>query len=424
MHKLNDEKVQSIIDMEYDRQSNELEMIASENYVSKEVMMAYSNVFTNKYSEGYIWKRYYWWQENVDKIEALAQERALNIFDLNPNNWHVNVQALSWGPANLAVYLWLLKPWDTILWMDLSAGGHLSHWHKLNWSWVYYNIVSYWVREDNNLIDYDEVEKKALEHKPSLILAWFSAYPRNIDWSKFSEIADKVESKHWYRPILMADIAHIAWLIAWKQISSPFEYFDIVTSTTHKTLRWPRWWVIYCKTEYQKEIDRGVFPGIQWWPHEHIIAAKAVAFGEILNSDFANYAKNVIENAQILSSELINKWYNVITWWTDNHIVILDVTEKNNQDTWVAGKEVEEILESVWISVNKNMIPFDKRKPLDPSWLRLWTAAITTRWLGKEEMIKLANIIDEAILNLNNTKKLQELKLKVSNICNKFPLKY
>lgn len=424
MFNLLDKEVQSIIDLEYGRQQNELEMIASENYVSKEVMQSYSNVFTNKYSEWYIWKRYYWGQEYVDKIEWLAVERALKIFNLSKECRWVNVQPLSWWPANAAVYLWLLKPWAKILWMDLSSWWHLSHWHKLNISWLYYNIISYWVDKNTFLIDYDDILEKALKEKPDLILAWFSAYSRQIDWSMFSDIADKVYDKHWYRPILMADIAHVAWLIAWNVYSWPFEYFDIVTSTTHKTLRWPRWWLIYYKLDYKNEINRWLFPWLQWWPHEHIIAAKAVAFWEILNWDFESYAKKVVANAKLISDALIEKWWNIITWWTDNHIILLDVTVRNGENTNIWWKIAEIVLEKVWISTNKNMLPFDDRSPMDPSWIRLGTPAITTRWLWKTEMLELARIIDTALVNNSNDNILNELREQVKIICNKFPLSY
>lgn len=439
MYILKDQEVQNLINKEFERQQNELEMIASENYVSKEVMMAYSNVFTNKYSEGYPGKRYYGWNQVVDEVEVLCQQRALQIFKLDSTIWGVNVQPLSGSPANLAVYLWVLNPHDKILWMSLDDGGHLSHGHPLNASGLYYQIIPYWVNEQTHLIDYDVLLEKALREKPQLILAWFSAYPRNIDWKKFSQVADEVEKLHGYRPILMADIAHIAWLIAWEVIEWPFEYFDIVTTTTHKTLRWPRWALIYFrnkeftknwKTEtLEKAINRWVFPGLQWWPHEHIVAAKAIAFGEILNWDFKDYAKRVVENAKVLAEELVARWWPVFTDGTDNHIVLLDVTHYYDKDdewisTWITWKIAEKTLEHIWISVNKNKFPFDPRWALDPSWLRLWTPAITTRGLWVEEIRQIADIISEALMSSRNEEKLNELKAQVLAICKKFPLNY
>lgn len=437
MINLKDQEIQNLINKEFQRQQDELEMIASENYVSADVLNAYANVFTNKYSEWYPGKRYYWGQKHVDELELLCQKRALQIFKLD-DKWWVNVQPLSWSPANLAVYMWVLKPHDTILWMSLDTWWHLSHGHPLNASWLYYHIIAYWVKKEDFLIDYDEILEKALKEKPKLILAGFSAYPRSIDWKKFSEIADEVEKLHKYRPILMADIAHIAWLIAWEAIEGPFPYFDIVTTTTHKTLRGPRGWLIYFKKwelernwekiDFEKCINRWVFPGLQWWPHEHIIAAKAVAFWEIINGNFKEYASKVIKNAQTLANELINLWWPVISDWTDNHIVLLDVSHKYDKDwEWIAAtswKIAEKVLEDIGISVNKNKLPFDTRPPLDPSGIRLWTPAITTRWLWEAEMICIAQIIDKALTHTNNKEILEWLKNQIHEICKNFPLNY
>ncbi len=422
MYNLEDKEIQNLMEKEYERQQNELEMIASENYVSKQVMKAYANVFTNKYSEGYPGRRYYGGQEYVDQMENLACERALRIFWLDEEDWHVNVQPLSWAPANLAVFLWLLNPWETILGMDLSSWGHLTHGHPLNASGVYYNIVSYWVRKEDGLIDYDDVLKKAIEYKPSLILAWFSAYPRKISWEKFANIADEVEKKHWYRPFLMADIAHVAWLIAGGVYSSPFPYFDVVTTTTHKTLRWPRGGLIYCKQDLKKQIDKWVFPWVQWWPHEHVIAAKAVAFGEVLNENFSGYARQVVDNAQTLAEWLKQRGWNVVTKGTDNHIVLLDITSNNGVDTNIGWKLAEQTLESIWISLNKNMLPFDTRKPMDPSGLRLWTSAVTTRGLWKTQMEELSDIIDMSLKNTDNLEVLEDMKKRVYEICKNYPI--
>ncbi len=459
-----DSLIEALIEGEYHRQQNELEMIASENYVSKAVVQAYANIYTNKYSEGYPSKRYYGWQEWVDRLERVCQWRALAIFWLLPHavehealshEWYsalkedlseakraVNVQPLSGSPANIAVYLGCLQPWDTILAMDLSAGGHLTHGHPLSASWIYYKIIHYWVTKSTSLIDYDDVETKALEHRPQLILAWFSAYPRTIDRAKFAEIADKVEEQHGYRPVLMADIAHIAWLIAGWATPWPFKHFDVVTTTTHKTLRWPRGGLVYMKKwkmqrngkeiDLEAAINRGVFPWIQWWPHEHIIASKAVAFGEILYGcaaehwahSFAQYAQKVIDNCRLLGDELMKKGRSLVSWWTDNHLIMLDSTTKNWSPTWLTGKSGELALESVWLSINKNMIPFDTRSPMDPSGLRIGTAAITSRGLGDKEMVMIAEWINHALINHQDHAKLEEVKAEVQTLCQKFPLRY
>jgi len=498
-----DKVVQRLIEGELRRQQEGLEMIASENYVSKAVLEAYANVFTNKYSEGYPGKRYYWGQERVDRLELLTQYRALKIFDLDGEEklgrkseevwrkedrlslnteivnkfekvgfdfekaavdldfevkelvqilesiqadwgWGVNVQPLSWSPANLAVYVGLLQPGDTILGMDLSAGGHLTHGFRLSASGIFYNAIFYWVRKQDHLIDRDQILNLALEHKPKLIIAGYSAYPRKLDWAKFAEIADKVHQKWWYRPYLMADIAHIAGLIAWDAMEWPFERFDVVTTTTHKTLRGPRGALIYWRRENLKKIwrspkkaqegkkkdklgekiNRGVFPGVQGWPHEHIIAAKAVAFGEILKDNkvpWRKYAQDVVENAQVLAEELLSKGWKLITWWTDNHLILMDVASSL---PGLDGKIAEKILEKIGISVNKNSIPFDEAPPLRPSGLRLWTPALTTRGFGKKEFKQVAKIIDKALKNYQDEKILQQLKEEVGELAREFPLWY
>ena len=453
-----DKIVNFLIQKEKQRQQDWLEMIASENYVSKQVLESYSNVFTNKYSEWYPWKRYYWGQQYVDRLELLTQFRALAIFNLIDFEkyleleklildekisvwklvsiyeeithkiwWWVNVQPLSGSPANLAVYVWLLEPGDTILGMDLSAGGHLSHWHRLNASWKFFNIVTYGVRKDNYLINYDEILEKALEYKPKLIIAGYSAYPRDLNYKKFYEIANEIEKVHWYRPILMADIAHIAWLIAGGVLSNDFwKYFDVVTTTTHKTLRWPRWAIIYSRKELESKINRWVFPGVQWGPHVHIIAAKAVAFWEILKNEkkeWKIYAKQVVKNAQVLAEELIKKWRKVFTWWTDNHIVLVDVAN-SFPELKLDWKIAEETLEKILISVNKNAVPYDTRPPLRPSGIRIGTPAVTTRGLKEKEILKIANIIDKALKNWKDEELLKQLKEEVLEICNQYKLWY
>lgn len=404
----NDKILFDLIQKEAHRQDTEIELIASENYTSKDVMEAAWSILTNKYSEWYPWKRYYAWQEYIDQIENLAIDRCKELF------WaeYVNVQPLSWSPANLAVYIAALKPGDKVLWLSLDQWWHLSHWHPLNFSWLLYEIIPYTIDKETGLIDMDEVERLALENKPNMIIAWFSAYSRNLDWKRFREIADKVWA------VLMADIAHIAWLIAWGALENPIPYCDIVTSTTHKTLRWPRWAIIMSKEKFWPAIARAVFPWVQWWPHEHLIAAKAVAFAEALKPEFKEYAKQVIINAKVLANELISNWFKIVSNWTDNHLMLIDVF----WSFWVTWKEAEKALELVWLSTNKNMIPYDTRKALDPSGIRIWTPAATTRWMKEEEMKIIAIIFTKAIKNKDNEKILEELKNEVLNLCNKFPI--
>lgn len=405
---LKDPELYSYIQDETLRQEYELELIASENYVSEAVMEASWSILTNKYSEWYPWKRYYAGQVNIDKIENLAIERAKEIFRAE----YVNVQPLSWSPANLAVYMAVLKPGDTVLWMSLDQGGHLSHGHPLNFSWLLYNIVGYTVDKETETINMNEVEKLAQEYKPKMIIAWFSAYSRSLDWKRFREIANKVWA------VLMADISHIAGLIAGWALENPIPYCDIVTTTTHKTLRWPRWAIIMSKESFGPSIARAVFPWVQWGPHENLIAAKAVAFKEALSDDFKVYARQIIDNARQLSESLKEKWLRIISWWTDNHLILVDVFSS----FWFSWKEVEIALEKIWISCNKNMIPYDTRKPLDPSWIRLWTAAITTRWMWITEMELIAEYIFKAVKNKDNDDILNWLKDKVKELCIKFPI--
>lgn len=404
----NDKIIFDLIQKESKRQDDEIELIASENYVSRDVLEANWSILTNKYSEWYPWKRYYAWQEYIDQIENLAISRAKELF------WaeYINVQPLSWSPANLAVYLWVLKPGDKVLWLSLDQWWHLSHGHPLNFSGILYEIIPYTLDRQTEIIDMDEVERLAIEHKPQMILAWFSAYPRSLDWKRFREIADKVWA------ILMADIAHIAWLIAWWVLENPVPYCDIVTTTTHKTLRWPRGAIIMSKEKYASQIARAVFPWVQWWPHENLIAAKAVAFWEALRPEFKEYAKQVVKNAKILAAELINSWFKIVSGWTDNHLILIDVFSS----FWVTWKEAEKSLELVGLSTNKNMVPYDTRKALDPSWIRIWTPAATTRWMKEEEMKIIARIFTEAIKNKDDENKLKELKKEVLELCHRFPI--
>lgn len=403
-----DFEIYDLIQKEDNRQETEIELIASENYASKAVMEASGSILTNKYSEWYPWRRYYSWQKYIDEIENLAIERAKKIF------WaeYINVQPLSWSPANLAVYLGVLTPWDTILWLSLDQWWHLSHGHPLNFSWILYNIIPYKLNRETSLIDMDEVERLAIEHKPKMILAWFSAYPRSLDWKRFREIADKVWA------ILMADIAHIAWLVAGWILENPVPYCDIVTTTTHKTLRWPRWAIIMSKEIYAEKLARAVFPWVQGGPHENLIAAKAVAFHEALQPEFKVYCKQVVDNARHLSTMLQKYWFRVISGWTDNHLLLIDVFGS----FWVTWKEAEKILDNVWLSTNKNMIPYDTRKPLDPSGIRIWTPAATTRGMKENEMEVIAKVFYEAIINKDDKLKLINLKQEILELCQKFPI--
>lgn len=404
----NDKEIFDLINLEENRQETEIELIASENYASLDVMEAAGSILTNKYSEWYPGKRYYAGQEFIDKIEQLAIDRAKELFGAE----YVNVQPLSWSPANLAVYLWLLNPGDKVLWLSLDQGGHLSHWHPLNFSGLLYDIVPYFLDKQTGIIDMDEVEKIAIKEKPKMILAWFSAYSRNLDWKRFREIADKVGA------ILMADIAHIAGLIAGWVLENPVPYCDVVTTTTHKTLRWPRWAIIMSKEKYAKDLARAVFPWVQWWPHENLIAAKAVAFKEALKPEFKTYAKQVVKNAQFLASELMNSWFKIVSNWTDNHLILVDVF----WSFWVTWKEAEKALEYVWLSTNKNMIPYDTRKPLDPSGIRIWTPAVTTRWMNEKEMVIIAKVFTQTITNIEDIAKLNELRQEILDLCKKFPI--
>jgi glycine hydroxymethyltransferase len=397
-----------LIEKETHRQETEIELIASENYVSQAVLEANGSILTNKYSEWYPWKRYYGWCGVVDEVEKLAISRAKELF------WaeHVNVQPLSWSPANMAVYMWLLNPWDKVLWFSLDQWGHLSHWHPMNFSGILYDIVPYFLDKETEEMDMDELEKIALETNPAMIIAWFSAYSRNLDWKRFRAIADKCDA------ILLADIAHIAWLIAAWIIENPVPYCDVVTTTTHKTLRWPRGWMIMCREKYAKAIDRAVFPWLQWGPHENLIAWKAVAFWEALKPEFKEYQKQVVKNAQCLATWLQEQGFKIVSGWTDNHLMLVDTFGSYE----VTGKDAELALEKVWLSVNKNMIPYDTRPPMDPSGIRVWTPAATTRGMKETEMKQIAKIFTEAVKNHKNLDILDSLRKQVITLCEKFPL--
>jgi len=392
---------------EIKRQQEGMELIASENYVSEAVLEALGTVFTNKYSEGLPGKRYYGGQTYTDIIENLAIDRAKEIFGAD----HVNVQPLSGAAANLISYSAILKPGDKVLGMDLSHGGHLTHGHPVTLSAQIYDFVRYKTNESGE-IDYDELEKLALAEKPQLILAGFSAYTRQLDYKRFADIAKKVGAYS------MIDIAHIAGLIAGKALLNPIPYFDIVTTTTHKTLRGPRGGMIMCKQELAKAIDKAVFPGCQGGPHMHNIAAKAVAFGEALEPAFREYAEQTVKNTKVLENELKSYDFKIMFGGTENHMVLVDVFGSKG----VSGQEAEEALDKVGITLNKNMIPDDPRKALDPSGLRIGVPAVTTRGMKEEEIKMIAKWINEAIANRDDKKVLEKTHKEVITLCKSFPL--
>lgn len=392
---------------EMKRQQEGMELIASENYVSQAVLETLGTVFTNKYSEGYPGHRYYGGQDYTDVVETLAIERAKKLFGAE----HVNVQPLSGAPANMIAYSAVLKPGDTVLGMDLSHGGHLTHGHPVTLSAQIYNFVRY-KTDKSGKIDYKELEKMAIKHKPKLILAGFSAYTRKLDYKKFQQIAKKVGA------ISMFDIAHIAGLIAGKAIENPVPYFDIVTTTTHKTLRGPRGGMIMCRHELAKAVDKAAFPGFQGGPHMNNIAAKAVAFGEALKPAFKTYAKQVIKNAKVLEMELKKRGYKIMFGGTDYHMVLVDVMGSKG----VSGKEAEVALDKAGITVNKNMIPDDPRSPFDPSGIRVGVQAMTSRGVKEKEVKMIAGWIDEIIIAHNQPKILAGIKKEVTKFCKRYPI--
>lgn len=401
-----DPEVAEQIEKELSRQRNTIELIASENLTSEAIMAACGTVLTNKYAEGKPKKRFYNGCEFVDEIESLAVERAKKLFNME----HCNVQPHSGAQANMAVFLYALKPGDTVLGMDLSNGGHLSHGSPVNFSGMYFNIVSYGVNEQG-YIDYDEIEKLALEHKPKMIIAGASNYPRIIDFKRFREIADKVGA------YLMADIAHIAALVATGEHPSPAGYAHFVTTTTHKTLRGPRGGIIMCDEEHALGIDKAVFPGIQGGPLEHIIAAKAIAFKEALSPEFKDYAKQIIKNSKKLAETLVSNGIDIVSGGTDNHLMTIDLRKLG-----LTGKDMANILEKVHITANKNTVPNDPQSPFVTSGIRLGTPAVTTRGFKEEDMEILGKIIADAIKNNDNESMLQELANKSLELCNKYPL--
>lgn len=400
-----DPEIAEAMENEKNRQENKIELIASENFVSPAVMTAMGSPLTNKYAEGYPGKRYYGGCEYVDVVENLARDRACELFGAE----HANVQPHSGAQANMAVFFAMLEPGDTVLSMSLAHGGHLSHGSPVNMSGKYFNIVPYGVSEDTNTIDYDEVERLAKEHKPKLILAGASAYPRAIDFERFSKIAKEVGA------YLMVDMAHIAGLVAAGLHQSPVPYADFVTTTTHKTLRGPRGGLILCREEYAKQIDKAIFPGIQGGPLMHVIASKAVCLKEALSPEFKEYQQQIIKNAAALANALMDNGFKLVSGGTDNHLMLLNLT-----DTGKTGKEVEKILDDCNITANKNAIPFDTKSPFITSGLRIGTPAVTSRGMKEEDMREIAALISLAVKDAETNR--DEILSRVAALCKKYPL--
>lgn len=400
-----DNEIFDLISLEYGRQRDTIELIASENYTSLDVMKAMGSILTNKYAEGYPGKRYYGGCHVVDKVEDLARDRIKKLFGAE----YANVQPHSGSQANMAVYMSVLNPGDTVLGMDLTHGGHLTHGSSVNFSGKLYKFISYGVSKDTEVIDYENLRKLALDQKPKMIVAGASAYPRIIDFKKIREICDEVGA------YMTVDMAHIAGLVAAKLHPSPVPYADFVTTTTHKTLRGPRGGAILCKEQYGKLIDKAIFPGMQGGPLMHVIAAKAVCFKEALDPIFNEYMKNVVVNAKVLSDELIKHGFRVVSGGTDNHLLLVDLTNKN-----ITGKEAEAILDKGNITLNKNTIPFEKLSPFITSGVRIGTAAITTRGFKEEDMKEIANLINLVIEKREES--IEEVKIRVEALCSKYAL--
>lgn len=402
-----DPQLADIIGKELGRQRSKIELIASENFVSRAVMEAMGNVLTNKYAEGYPGKRYYGGCEYVDLAEDLARDRAKQLFGAD----HANVQPHSGAQANMAVYFSVLEPGDTVLGMNLAHGGHLTHGSPVNFSGKLYNFVAYGVDETTHQIDYEEVRRLALEHKPKLLVAGASAYPRRIDFVKLKEIADEAEA------LFMVDMAHIAGLVATGHHPSPVPYADFVTTTTHKTLRGPRGGMILCKEEYAKLIDKSLFPGIQGGPLMHVIASKAAAFGEALTDDFKAYSQAIIDNTARLAESLMGHGFNLVSGGTDNHLILIDV---RNLD--LTGKQAEHLLDEIGITTNKNSIPFDPKSPFVTSGIRIGTAAVTTRGFGLEAMDEIASIMALVLKNPEDATSHQQARERVEKLTAQYPL--
>ena len=402
-----DPEITAAIRQETERQEYSLEFIASENFVSEEVLAAQGSVLTNKYAEGYPGKRYYGGCEFVDVAEQLAIDRAKQLFGAE----HVNVQAHSGSQANMAVYFAACQPGDTVLGMNLAHGGHLTHGSPVNFSGKLFNIVPYGIRRDTGMIDYDDVETLAKQHQPKLIVVGASAYPRTLDFEAFRRIADMVGTP------VMVDMAHIAGLVAAGVHPSPVAHAEYVTTTTHKTLRGPRGGMILCQEEFAKKLNSNIFPGIQGGPLMHVIAAKAVAFKEALTPEFKTYAGQVVKNAQALAAELVSRGYNLVSGGTDNHLMLVDFSGSD-----LTGKVAEETLEKAGITVNKNAVPFDTRSPFVTSGVRIGTPASTTRGLKETEMCQIGAWIDEALQNIENDTVLARIRGEIRELCKQFPL--
>ena len=402
-----DQKVMAAVKREMVRQVEEMELIASENYVSKAVLEAMGTVLTNKYSEGYSGHRYYGGNQYIDEVETIAIERAKKLFSAE----HANVQPLSGSPANAAVYMAFLKPGDKVLGLRLDHGGHLSHGHPVNFSGLLYNFTQYEVDAETGRINMAKVRELALKAKPKMIVAGYSAYAREIEWQKFKDIADEVGA------FTFADIAHTAGLIAAGEMNNPVPFFDVVSTTTHKTLRGPRGAIIMCKEQFAKQVDRAVFPGMQGGPHDHITAAKAVALGEALRPEFKEYAKQIIVNAKLMADEFIKSGYRVISGGTDNHLMVVDMTAKG-----LLGKEAEIILDKCGISVSRSTIPNDPNPPLNPSGVRFGTPAITTRGFKQAEIKKIVIWINAGLEQKDEPEMLENIKKQVKELCLEFPI--
>lgn len=400
-----DEEIYSLVEKELEREQDGIELIASENFASEAVMEAMGSYLTNKYAEGYPSKRYYGGCQVVDEVEELARERAKKLFGAE----HANVQPHSGSQANMAVYFTILQPGDTVLGMNLSHGGHLTHGSAINFSGRLYNFVSYGVNKETERIDYEEVRRLALEYKPKLIVAGASAYSRIIDFKKLKEICDEVAA------YFMVDMAHIAGLVATGAHPSPVPYADFVTSTTHKTLRGPRGGLILCKEKYAKALDKNIFPGIQGGPLMHTIAAKAVCFKEALQPEFKEYIDRVVKNCKVLAEELVKYDFKLVSNGSDNHLILIDL---NNKD--ITGKDAEKRLDSIGITVNKNTVPNETKSPFVTSGIRIGTAAVTTRGFDEEDMKEVAALINDAIENKDED--LSSLKNRVKALCSKHPL--
>jgi len=402
--KTEDPEIYDLILKERDRQMEGIELIPSENLVSQAVMEATGSVPTNKYSEGYPGKRYYAGNEFIDGIENLAIERLKKLF----NAEHANVQPLSGSPANMAAFFAFMEPRETFMGMRLDMGGHLTHGHKVNFSGKIFNSVQYTVDKETELIDFDQIRGLIKEHNPKILVSGFTAYPRAIDFRQFREICDE------FGVIAMADIAHIAGLCCTGVHENPVPYFDVVTTTTHKTLRGPRGAAIMCKEEHAEKIDKAVFPYLQGGPHENVIAAKAVAFKEALQPDFTEYAKQIVKNAKALAEELIGYGNKLVTDGTDNHLILVDVSKKG-----LTGKEAETALEQAGIYCNKNTVPFDSRKPWDPSGIRIGTPVMTTRGMKESEMKEVASIMNSVLEN-QAPENLKKARVRSMELCEKF----